>query len=225
MPVAAYVLMIDAYFVPTGGHKVGIDPGGSSDQNAAGPPGDGGPPANGRYRRQAGYRRATGRQAGHQATGGPPGDRRATRRQAGHRGICRMAASAEFAWSVQGHKRGKAPPCMRWRGLARSHHADLPIARPLALIDRPPGPETRPKHRFPGSSCVAGVSPGWSPFPATREFVLPPQSQHKRFPPTISRIFLIHTSSTLPAPVIPRPRRISTIHPQPDPQAAGSGSA
>ena len=32
---------------------------------------------------------------------------------------------------------------------------------------RPPGPNTRTKCRFPSSSHVPGVAPGWCPFPAT----------------------------------------------------------
>ena len=104
----------------------------------------------------------------------------------------------------------RAPPCMRWRGPARFRHADLPIARPLTLLNRPPGPETHRNSRFPGPSCVAGVSPGRSPFPATREFVRLPSGQHKRLGPAISRNFLIHTSIHISPAVIPRRERFST---------------
>src|SRR5215469_12135021 len=99
---------------------------------------------------------------------------------------------------------------MRWRGLARFRRADLPIARPLTLLNRPPGPETRRNSRFPGPSGAAGVSPGWSPFPATREFLLPPEVQHKRFPPAISRNFPVHTSIHISPAVILRGDEFST---------------
>jgi hypothetical protein len=99
---------------------------------------------------------------------------------------------------------------MRWRGPARFRHADLPVARPLTLLNRSPGPETRRNSRFPGLSRVAGVSPGRSPFPATREFLRSPEGQHKRFAPAISRIFLIHTSVHISSAVIPRRGAFST---------------
>jgi len=88
--------------------------------------------------------------------------------------------------------------------------ADLPIARPLTLLNRSPGPETRRNSRFPSPSCVAGVSPGRSPFPATREFLRSPEGQHKRPPPAISRKFLIHTSIHISSAVIPRREGFST---------------
>ena len=56
---------------------------------------------------------------------------------------------------------GKAPPCMRWRGLARPRRAGWPVAwsSPRAAR-RPPGPGTRARGRSPGSSRVPGVAPG-----------------------------------------------------------------
>ena len=87
---------------------------------------------------------------------------------------------------------------------------DQPYCWRRALLNQPPGPETRWKARSPGPSCAAGVSPGRSPFPVTRDFYCLRPAQHKRFPPAISRIFLIHMPIHILRAVIPRGRAFST---------------
>ena len=110
---------------------------------------------------------------------------------------------------------------MRWRGLARSRHADLPVARPLTLLNRSPGPETRRKSRFPGSSCVAGVSPGRSPFPATRDFYALQRASTRGFRGQSPRIFLSTRLSTMPVSLSPATEDSPPAHPQFCPQSAG----
>jgi hypothetical protein len=110
---------------------------------------------------------------------------------------------------------------MRWRGLARSRHADLPVARPLTLLNRSPGPETRRKSRFPGSSCVAGVSPGRSPFPATRDFYALQRASTRGFRGQSPRIFLSTRLSTMPVSFSPATEDSPPAHPQFCPQSAG----
>src|SRR5579863_1581913 len=69
---------------------------------------------------------------------------------------------------------------MRWRGLTRSHGADLPIARPLTLINQSPGPETRLKYRFPDPSCVTRVSPGAVPVSGDKRISTPREKASTR---------------------------------------------
>jgi hypothetical protein len=62
-------------------------------------------------------------------------------------------------------QRTKAPPCMRWRSLARPSGRSPPIprrpvARPAADCPATTGLDTRPRIRSPGSPAVSEVSPG-----------------------------------------------------------------
>ena len=109
---------------------------------------------------------------------------------------------------------------MRWRGLARSRDADLPIARPLTPLNRSPGPETRRKTRFPGPSYVAGVSPGRSPFPATRDFYALRKASTRGFADNLKDFSYPHAYPHSPHRYPPR-RRIfhrlihSSVHSRP----------
>ena len=88
------------------------------------------------------------------------------RQHAGHEDLPRgWKRSPETAPQVSYRSESdKAPPCMRWRGLARPRHTK---ARQLpgfaGAARRPPVPDARARDRFPGSSHVSGVAPGVVP--------------------------------------------------------------
>ena len=75
---------------------------------------------------------------------------------------CRDAAGQDIPGRAQS---GEAPPCMRWRGLARPRRTSWPVAWRCRTAHRPPGPGTRARDRSPGSFHVPGVAPKWCPFP------------------------------------------------------------
>ena len=83
---------------------------------------------------------------------------------------------------------GKAPPCMRWRGLARPRRT-RPASWLAGAARRPPVPGTRARGRSPGSSHVPGVAPGWCPFPTVKAFLLPPRTPRKALRSIISGHF------------------------------------
>jgi hypothetical protein len=117
-------------------------------------------------------------------------------------------------------RNGKAPACMRRRGLAWSLAA-RPAGCPagLRLLDQLLVPDARLKFRFPGSSCVPGLPPAWCPSPAVTYFYCPDGGWHKGFPGVFSRLFSrpqgIHSCHS----VVPRTRHfstgLSTTSPQP----------
>jgi hypothetical protein len=66
----------------------------------------------------------------------------------------------------------RSPPRMRWRGPcpAEPYQVGRLPGFP-GTAGRPPVPVTRSRRRFPGSSHVPGVSPGWCPFPTVKVFL------------------------------------------------------
>jgi hypothetical protein len=78
---------------------------------------------------------------------------------------------------------GKAPPCMRWRGLPGLAAPGQSAAWPCWRCAPPPVPGTRARDRSPGSSLVPGVAPRWCPFPAVKTFLLPPRTPRKSLKP------------------------------------------
>ena len=106
------------------------------------------------------------------------------RRPAWHRRSCRAES-------------GKAPPCMRWRGLTRPRRA-----RPASWLAWPAPRAARRGQvpargdRSPGSSRVPGASPRWCPFPTVKALLLPPRTPRKGLRPAISCFPLSTKEST-----------------------------
>lgn len=94
-------------------------------------------------------------------------------------------------------KTDKAPPCMRWRGLARPRRAKL-TGCPASLAPRAArqcqvpvqGPVSRllPRSR--------GRPPRWCPFPTVKHFYWLHQRERKALRPINSGFFAIHTVPT-----------------------------
>jgi hypothetical protein len=106
---------------------------------------------------------------------------------------------------------GKAPACMRCGGLARSLAAGLPVARLAGgLLDRLLVPDSRPKRRFPGSSCVPGLPPDWCPSPAVTYFYPPGRVRHKGSRAVISGFFSCPQPIHSRGSVVPSGRCFST---------------
>ena len=116
---------------------------------------------------------------------------------------------------------GKAPPCMRWRGLARPRRACWPVAWSSPRHAPPAGARYPRENRSPGSSHVPGVAPGRCPFPAVKAFLLPPQPQRKALPPAISCFSAIHEGIHRKHAVIRISQRLSTGLFTAYPQATG----
>ena len=88
---------------------------------------------------------------------------------------------------------GKAPPCMRWRGLARPRHA-----RPASCLASPVPRAARRCQTpvrgtgFPAPPTFPGSPPRWCPFPTVKAFLPPPParaqdpaaSKFRVFPPS-----------------------------------------
>jgi len=84
-------------------------------------------------------------------------------------------AVAGVPWRCQpGHsgraETGKAPACMRCRGLARPRRTGWPVARPCWHSAPPAGTRHPYEDQSPGVSHVPGVAPRWCPFPAVEYF-------------------------------------------------------
>ena len=118
------------------------------------------------------------------------------RQHAGHEDLPRgWKRSPETAPQVSYRSESdKAPPCMRWRGLARPRHTK---ARQLpgfaGAARRPPVPDARARDRFPGSSHVSGVAPRWCPFPTVKAFLPPPRARAQDPAASKSRLFPLST--------------------------------
>jgi hypothetical protein len=94
-------------------------------------------------------------------------------------------------------QRTKAPPCMRWRSLARpSGHSPpiprRPVTRPAADCPATTGLDTRPRIRSPGSPAVSGVSPGSVSAFVVSAFLLPGPGLTQGFPPHSQNSLAIH---------------------------------
>ena len=122
------------------------------------------------------------------------------RQHAGHEDLPRgWKRSPETAPLVSHRSESdKAPPCMRWWGLARPRCAK---ARQLpgfaGAARRPPVPDTRARDRFPGSSHVSGVAPGVVPVSNGESILTASASTRAR--PAASKIpgfSAIHTAPT-----------------------------
>ena len=128
-------------------------------------------------------------------------------RRGWHYGCCRPAWQRRSCRAES----GKAPPCMRWRGLTRPRRA-RPASWLASLAPRAArrGQVPARADRSPGSSHVPGVAPGWCPFPTVKAFLLPPRAPRKALRPAISCFFVIHGGIHRKQAVIRISRRLST---------------
>jgi hypothetical protein len=121
---------------------------------------------------------------------------------------CRASAGAGEALGRT--ESGKAPPCMRWRGLARPRRTGWPVARSCRRRAPPAGarypcqgPVSRLLARPRGRPQVVPVSSG-------ETFLLPPRAPRKCPRPAISGSSAIHEVIPRKRAVIRISRRLST---------------
>jgi hypothetical protein len=121
---------------------------------AAGPPGSGGDPRHSRRcADRGGGRLPRSGERALRAHSGVPGVARHVLRP----GVPALPVHRRLNNLARPHTHDEAPPCMRWRGLARSRRAKRPIARSQALA-RPASvlQETSPSAPVARSSCNSG---------------------------------------------------------------------
>ena len=132
----------------------------------------------------------------------------------GHdRGLSRrhIPADADVPWPYQQRRSARpesdeAPPCMRWRGLARPGPArSASCLASLAPRAARRGQVPARADRSPGSSHVPGASPRWCPFPTVKALLLPPRTPRKGPRPAISCFPLFTKEST-------ESRQLSAFH-------------
>ena len=128
-----------------------------------------------------------------------------------HRGGALRLPCQRQRWTAFGRaESGKAPPCMRWRGLTRPRRTGWPVARPCrrrapSAGARYPcqGPVSRLLPRLRGRPQVVPVSNG-------KTFLLPPRAPRKCPRPAISGFSAIHEVIPRKRAVIRISRRLST---------------
>jgi hypothetical protein len=112
-------------------------------------------------------------------------------------GIPAVAGAPVLEEDVPAGQNQARPPMYERGGLARRRRARSGQLPGFAGVARPPPvPGIRARDRFPGSSHVPRVAPGWCPFPTVRAFLLPPRTPRKSLKSIISGFSGIHTVST-----------------------------
>ena len=118
------------------------------------------------------------------------------RQHAGHEDLPRgWKRSPETAPQVSYRSESdKAPPCMRWRGLARPRHART--ASCLASLAPRAARRCQTPVRgtgFPAPPTFPGSPPGWCPFPTVKAFLPPPRARAQDPRPVKFRVFPLST--------------------------------